>query len=147
MQPTLTVTRAATLLTRYLLSLDDDELDDDWASALFTEDARVVFPMSRHDGIDGLAEYHRVALSAFDRTQHLHSPTVVDQVGTGQARLRANVVSTHVHRGAKLADPLFVTGTLVTGEARDTEAGWRLRELDFRVIWMTGSPPLESKAS
>ena len=66
------------LLDRYLIGLDDEKLDDDWARALFTDDARVEFPMARHEGVGGLADWHRRALDAFARTQHLNSPAVVD---------------------------------------------------------------------
>jgi hypothetical protein len=131
----------STLLDRYLLGLDDDKLDDAWAQALFSEDARVEFPMSRHEGIEGLAAWHRQALDAFARTQHLNSPAVVDFSGGQRAVLRANLVSTHVHHPGTPGDPLFVAGTLVHGEARHTERGWRLAELSFRLVWSTGSPP------
>lgn len=132
----------STLLDRYLLGLDDDKLDDAWARALFSEDARVEFPMSRHEGIDGLAAWHRQALEAFARTQHLNSPAVIDFVGEKRAVLRANLVSTHVHHPDGPGDPLFVAGTLVHGEARRAERGWRLTELSFRLVWSTGTPPL-----
>jgi len=55
----------AALLDRYLLGLDDDKLDDDWARSLFTADATVEFPMSRHSGLAGMAGWHRDALAAF----------------------------------------------------------------------------------
>jgi hypothetical protein len=141
MHPTSTAAQAGALLIRYLISLDDDKLDDEWARSLFTDDVRIVFPMSRHDGIDGLAEYHRDALSAFRRTQHLPSPPVVDMLDDGRVRLRANLVSTHVHRDAAPSEPLFATGSLVTCDARLTGAGWRLSGLSLRVIWTTGNPP------
>ena len=138
------------LLDRYLLSLDDDKLDDDWARSLFTEDAQVVFPISQHEGIDGLAAYHREALASFAATQHLNSPAVVEIDGT-RASLRANLISTHVHLPAGAPPggeqpgnerpPLFTTGTFVTGEACRTPSGWRLRRLSFRLVWAAGSPP------
>ncbi|MFF3326634.1 nuclear transport factor 2 family protein [Streptomyces sp. NPDC002889] len=131
----------ASLLDRYLIDLDDTKLDDAWARSLFTEDARIVFPMSAHEGIDGLAAYHRDALAAFERTQHINSPAVVDLTGGDRARLRANLVSTHVHHPDAAQEQLFVAGTLTTGEARRTPGGWRLSELSFRVVWTTGVPP------
>lgn len=131
----------STLLDRYLIGLDSEELDDDWANSLFTDDARVEFPMSRHEGIDGLAGYHRDAMAAFAGTQHMGSPAVVDRTGDGRAGLRANVVSTHVHHPEADGGPLFTAGTLVTGEARRTSAGWRLAALSFRMVWTAGSPP------
>jgi hypothetical protein len=132
------------LLDRYLLSLDADELDDEWAGSLFTVDAQVEFPISRHEGLAGLADYHRDALAAFAATQHLNSPAVV-VVDRDGASLRANLVSTHVHRpdGTSPADapPLFVTGTFVTGEACRAPDGWRISRLSFRLLWMNGNPP------
>jgi SnoaL-like domain len=133
------------LLDRYLLSLDDDTLDDDWARSLFTPQARVEFPISKHEGIDGLAAYHREALTRFERTQHLNSPAVVELAGD-RALLRANLISTHVHLPANAPSngeraPLFATGTFVTGEAQRTPDGWRLSLLSFRLVWSSGSPP------
>ncbi|WP_309055807.1 nuclear transport factor 2 family protein [Streptomyces sp.] len=136
----------AALLNRYLVSLDDtdDRLDDAWADGLFTEDAVVAFPMSRHQGRAGMADYHRTALSAFAATQHLGSAPVVVLDGD-RATLRANLISTHVHHArhtpplGELA-PLFATGTFVTGRARRTGGGWRLSELAFRLLWADGSP-------
>src|SRR5438309_8007500 len=105
------------LLDQYLLSLDDGKLDDDWARSLFTEHARIEFPISQHEGIDGLAAYHRHALAVFQRTQHLNSPAVVEFDGD-RASLKANLISTHVHLPVN-ASPgdervmLFTTGTVV----------------------------------
>ncbi|MGW7385639.1 nuclear transport factor 2 family protein [Streptomyces sp. NPDC054794] len=135
----------ADLLSRYLVSLDDEELDDAWASALFTEDAVVAFPISRHAGVEGMAEYHRSALAAFAATQHLGSPALVVLDGD-RATLRANLLSTHVHhahhaRPEGQLDPLFATGTFVDGEARRTPRGWRLTLLSFRLLWADGTPP------
>lgn len=129
------------LLDRYLLNLDDDKLDGEWARSMITEDARVEFPMSRHEGIDGIAAYHADALANFAATQHLNSPAVVDLAGDDRAVLRANLISTHVHHPGAAAEPVFTTGTMVTGEACRTRDGWRLARLSFRVVWMTGSPP------
>ncbi|MGF1428678.1 nuclear transport factor 2 family protein [Kitasatospora sp. LaBMicrA B282] len=147
--PTAVESRAAVadLVQRYLLALDDEELDDAWAASLFTEDAVVAFPpMSRHEGIEGMADFHRTALAAFAATQHLGSPALVVLDGEDRATLRANLLSTHVHH-AHLAlpqgrlEPLFATGTFVDGAARRTPQGWRLTLLSFRLLWVDGTPP------
>ncbi|MEU0163419.1 nuclear transport factor 2 family protein [Streptomyces sp. NPDC006261] len=136
--------QVASLLDRYLLSLDDEEIDDVWAAGLFTEDAVVAFPISRHTGIEGMSAYHRAALSAFAATQHHGSPALVVLEGD-RATLRANLISTHVHHAhnalpqGNLA-PLFTTGTFVNGEARRTARGWRLSLLSFRLLWADGAP-------
>ncbi|MDJ0466264.1 nuclear transport factor 2 family protein [Streptomyces sp. H27-C3] len=127
------------LLDRYLIGLDDGAINEAWARDLFTEDARVEFPMSRHTGLDGLDIYHRDALGAFASTQHLGSPAIVDRDGD-LAVLRANLISTHVHHPGAVGDSLFQVGTLVTGEARRTAEGWRLAVLSFRVLWTRGAP-------
>ncbi|MEU0154739.1 nuclear transport factor 2 family protein [Micromonospora fulviviridis] len=131
----------AALLDRYLVGLDSAGpdsagLDDAWAGSLFTADAVVEFPVGRHQGIDGLAGFHRTAMAKFDRTQHLNSPAVVDLDGD-RARLRANLISTQVLKSQEL----FVTGTAAVGEAVLTAHGWRLRSMSFRLIWKTGEPP------
>jgi hypothetical protein len=134
------ISAVARLLDRYLLDLDDEKLDDEWAERLFTVDACVEFPMSRHAGRAGLAAYHRDALAKFAATQHLSSPAAVTVRGD-TAALRANLVSTHVLAGESDGPPaLFTAGTFVTGEARRTAAGWRLRRLSFRLVWASGSP-------
>jgi hypothetical protein len=136
--------RVASLLDRYLVSLDDEKLDDAWAQALFAEDGVIAFPMSRHEGAAGMAEYHRATLAVFAATQHLGSPAVVELDGD-RATLRANLMSTHVHHAHNARPqgdlpPLFATGTFVNGEARRTARGWRLTLLSFRLLWADGSP-------
>jgi SnoaL-like protein len=130
----------AELLGRYLVTLDDGELDDAWAESLFTQDAVVTFPMSRHQGRAGLGQWHRASLAAFARTQHLGSPAVVSVAGD-RASFRANVLTTHVHHPGAGRPPLFRAGTLACGEARRTCAGWRMGQLSFRVLFTEGEPP------
>ncbi|MFD4263039.1 nuclear transport factor 2 family protein [Streptomyces sp. NPDC058534] len=130
----------AHLVGRYLLTLDDGELDDAWARGLFTEDAVVAFPMSRHEGRAGLAGWHRASLAAFAATQHLGSPAVVT-VTAERALFCANVLTTHVHHPGGGRPPLFRAGTLASGAARRTAAGWRIGELSFRVLFTEGEPP------
>lgn len=135
----------AGLLDRYLVGLDDDDLDDEWARGLFTGDAVVEFPMSRHEGLEGLAGYHADVLAKWERTQNLNSPAVV-VVDGDRATFRANVMSTHVHRASTPpvdGEPpaLFSTGTFVSGAARNTPDGWRICSLAFRLVWSSGTRP------
>ncbi|QSB15930.1 nuclear transport factor 2 family protein [Natronosporangium hydrolyticum] len=127
----------ASLLDRYLVTLDTEQLDDQWARSLFAPDAVVTFPVGRHEGIGGLAGFHRTALGKFHRTQHMGSPAVVDLAGN-RAFLRANLMSTQVKHDMSI----FVTGTLARGEAQLTVAGWRLALLTIELVWMTGEPPI-----
>lgn len=129
------------LLDRYLIGLDDEMIDDSWARLLFTDDVRVEFPMSTHEGLEGAADYHRRSLAAFQSTQHLNSPAVVDFTDESTAVFRANLVSTHVHLPGRSKEPLFTAGTLVNGSARLTPDGWRIAALALRVVWTDGQPP------
>lgn len=142
MQPGPEESEISTLLDRYLIGLDDDELDDAWARGLFTKDALVEFPMVSTRVSKDSCGYHRDALTAFAATQHLGSPADVALDGDGErATLRANLVSTHVHHPGAADEPLFQVGTLATGEARRAAEGWRLSSLTFRVLWSRGTPP------
>ncbi|MFC7303692.1 nuclear transport factor 2 family protein [Streptomyces monticola] len=135
-------TQVGALLDRYLIGLDEHherELDESWAESLFTADARVEFPVGRHDGIDGLVAFHHTALAKFARTQHLNSGAVVDIEGE-HATVRANLISTQVLPSGAL----FTTGTFARGEARLVAAGWRLRRLSFGLVWSSGEPPARS---
>ncbi|MDG6106627.1 nuclear transport factor 2 family protein [Dactylosporangium aurantiacum] len=130
----------ADLFGRYLMTLDTVKLDSEWASWMFTPDVAIEFPMSRHEGIEGVADYHAQSLAPFAGTQHLSSPPVVDPDGDTGARFRAHVVSIHVY-AAGTAPGRFSAGTIATGEARLTPAGWRLRRLSLQVVWTEGHPP------
>lgn len=130
------------LFDRYLIGLDLGGYDDDWFRSLFTSDAAVEFPHVRHEGVDGMVAFHRGSLTKYAAVQHFGSPAVVEVTGE-KATLAANSIATHVHLPANAAalGPVFASGSAVSGEAQLTAAGWRLRRLSFRTIWMTGSPP------
>lgn len=132
------------LFARYLISLDDEKLDDEWAAGVFTDDAVVEFPMSRHEGLEGLAAYHRSSLAAFEAHQHLGAPAAVTVDGD-TARLRANIIATHVLRADEAGQDgggtrLFSAGTLACGESCRSAQGWRLSRVSLRVLWTSGTP-------
>ncbi len=144
MTPSESTAEIAGLLDRYLITLDDEKLDDDWTRSLFTEDASVTFPVGGHQGAAGMGAFHQRTLDAFTCTQHMGTHAFVEiEGGGGTARLRANCTSTHVHRPENAAElgPLFRTGTFVDGRARRTPEGWRLSALSFRLMWKHGTPP------
>ncbi|MFE5869619.1 nuclear transport factor 2 family protein [Streptomyces roseifaciens] len=131
----------SSLFDRYALGLDYDEIDDEWTSSLFAKDVLIEFPVSRHVGIDGLAEYHRKALAMWAGTHHVNTPSIVSVTGD-RATLRANMTSVHVHHQREGEErPHYVSGTYVTGDAVHTEHGWRLSRLSFQLTWKTGNPP------
>ncbi|MEU3609177.1 nuclear transport factor 2 family protein [Streptomyces sp. NPDC035033] len=138
----------ASLLNRYILGLDDEDvvLDEKWACGIFTRDAVVTFPVGESRGIEEIVQDHRRMLAAWERTQHMHSPADVVVAGDS-ARLVAHVVATHVHRTgspphAPTADPpTFSAGTFVSAGVRRTADGWRFTSLGFRLRWTRGTPP------
>lgn len=155
----------AELLDRFILALDDHELDDAWLRSVVTDDVSFEFPLGRHDGVEGLAAFLERPMAVFERTHHLCSHAVVDLAGD-RATLKANMVAAHVHApghgtgegegdGAAGPGPLVmfgthldgvarevvVIGTHMDGEARRSGDGWRLRRLTFRLSWILGDPP------
>ncbi|WP_053700558.1 nuclear transport factor 2 family protein [Streptomyces sp. NRRL F-5755] len=131
----------AELFDRYVLALDYDELDEEWARGIFSDDVLIEFPVSQHDGINGLVEYHQKALSMWARTHHVNTQSIVSIEGD-RATIRANMTSVHVHHErAGEAREHYVSGTYVTGDAVRTDRGWRLSRLSFDLIWKTGNPP------
>ncbi|MEU2562872.1 nuclear transport factor 2 family protein [Streptomyces longispororuber] len=131
----------SSLFDRYVLGLDYDELDDEWARGLFTDDVLIEFPISRHAGIEGLVDYHQKALSMWAATHHVNTPAIVS-ADADRATLRANMMAVRVHHErAGATREHYSSGTCVTGDAVRTERGWRLSRLSFQLIWKTGTPP------
>jgi hypothetical protein len=86
----------AELLDRFIVALDDHELDDAWLRSVITDDVRFEFPLGQHEGVEGLAAFLERPMARFERTHHLASPAVVDVDGD-RATLRANMIAAHVH--------------------------------------------------
>lgn len=133
------------LLGRYFLAVDQRAFDEEWVRSVFTEDARLEFPVATHVGIAGIADVHHTALGRFQQTQHVTSPAVIDVDGV-RARARANVIMTHIHLATTQAQrgdtAPFVVGGLFDGELVRTADGWRFSLLVCEMLWTTGRPPL-----
>ncbi|MFE4975998.1 nuclear transport factor 2 family protein [Kitasatospora sp. NPDC056651] len=140
------------LIDGYLLSLDTvphagGRFDEAWARRYFTPDVQITTPVGEHQGIDGLAESEQATLAKFERTQHVGANHMIDLDGD-RAAVRWNAVMAHVHlastqqaRGEESGGHFDVGGTF-TGEAVRTPDGWRLRTLEVRAVWTSGSGPL-----
>ncbi|MFH7334014.1 nuclear transport factor 2 family protein [Streptomyces sp. KHY 26] len=126
------------LLDRYLRSLDEGVIDEEWARAFHTEDVTAEMPIGTVHGRDALTAHVRRAMALFDRTVHLGTNTVVDVDG-GRATARGAQLSTHV-----LADGsggVFVSAGHTETELVRTAAGWRISASALRVAWTWGTPP------
>jgi hypothetical protein len=128
----------AELLDRYLRSLDERQLDEDWARGFFTEDAAVTVPIGKTEGIDGIVAQTRQGVLRFARTQHLGLNYLVDASPGGPgASARWNQVNHHVHPEGDL----FSSGTWSEADFVHTAAGWRIARIAMHVTWTDGRPP------
>lgn len=126
------------LLDRYLRSLDDGVLDEEWAGAFHTEDVTAEMPIGTVHGRDALLARVRQGMALFDRTVHLGTNTVIDIDGP-RATARGAQLSTHV-----LADgsaDVFISAGHTDTELVRTADGWRISATSLRVAWTQGTPP------
>ncbi|MEU9584934.1 nuclear transport factor 2 family protein [Streptomyces werraensis] len=126
------------LISRYLRSLDEDVLDDDWARAFHTEDVVAEMPVGTVRGRDAVLDRVRRGMALFDRTVHLSTNDVVEIDGD-RATVRGAQLSTHV-----LADgsqEVFVSAGHTETQLVRTDEGWRISATALRVVWTRGTPP------
>lgn len=140
------------MIDRYMLSLDESELDEEWAEAFHTDDVTSSTPLGDGAGIVGLAEATRVAIGRYQRTQHFASGHIVEVDGDA-AKVRWNALMIHVHldstQKARGEEPggHFDVGGIFEGEVVRGPTGWRFRKLDVRPVWFNGQPPIFEEAS
>lgn len=126
------------LISRYLRSLDEGVLDDDWARAFHTEDVVAEMPVGTVRGRDAVLDRVRRGMALFDRTVHLSTNDVVEIDGD-RATVRGAQLSTHV-----LADgsqEVFVSAGHTETELVRTDEGWRISATALRVVWTRSTPP------
>lgn len=125
------------LLDRYLRSLDEGGLDEQWARAFHTEDVTAEMPVGTVSGRDALLVTVRRAMALFDRTVHLGTNQVVELDGD-RASASGAQLSTHV-----LADSeeVFISAGHTDTRLRRTADGWRISATSLRVVWTQGRPP------
>jgi hypothetical protein len=133
------------LLDRYVVLLDTQDangFDESWPATVFTDDVRLVFPIGSHQGLKGLAAFHHLAKTRFDRTLHLSANHGIELDGD-RAAVRLHVIGTHVHRTApeERTAQLFDIGGSYQGEAVRTSAGWRISRWRFDLVWSAGPGP------
>ncbi|MEU8589971.1 nuclear transport factor 2 family protein [Streptomyces sp. NPDC048664] len=127
------------LVDRYLASLDEAAFDDAWARSVFTEGGRFEFPMGGHDGVPGMASFTAAMMGKWRRTHHVAAGHRVEVDGD-RARVRGNLIATHLHPDEIPAEH-FQVGDRFEGEAVRTDAGWRFTRLALEVVWTRGTPP------
>jgi 3-phenylpropionate/cinnamic acid dioxygenase small subunit len=118
----------ADVLFRYGSSLDEK----DWArleTCFIPEATGVLAGGLRLEGYVAIEEAVRAALAAYDRTHHLISNCEV-QVSGDTARLRANLLATHLLQGGN-----FVVGGVYREELVRTADGWRISHHVLDALW------------
>ncbi len=125
------------LADRYVLCLDAGRDDDAWLETVFTPDVRMSFPMGSFEGMAGLQRFQQMARSNFAHSHHLAGNYGIEVDGD-TAQVRAHLLAVHV-----ADDPAthFDIGGHYDAEAVRTPEGWRLRSLDFRLVWSSGPMP------
>ncbi|MFE2934689.1 nuclear transport factor 2 family protein [Streptomyces sp. NPDC059278] len=126
------------LMDRYLRSLDDGVLDEEWARAFHTEDVTAEMPIGTVHGRDALLAHIRRGMALFDRTVHLGSNAVIEVDGD-RATVRGAQLSTHVL--ADGSDGLFISAGHADTRLVRTADGWRISASALRVVWTQGTPP------
>ncbi|CAL9639391.1 hypothetical protein SUDANB60_06261 (plasmid) [Streptomyces sp. enrichment culture] len=124
------------LVDRYAYAVDDR----DWAAwaACFTTDATVTFPFGTFHGNDGLEQWGRDALAAFESSHHVLTNIKVDFASEHEAALRAKIIATHV---PKRDDPsvFFAEGGDHTWHLIKIDGRWLIRSLHLGIVWTLGN--------
>jgi hypothetical protein len=118
----------------------DEKRFDDLAD-VHTEDFVVLMRdgTMRLEGLKAVVEQGRKNLSEFDRIQHVITNVLVDFNGD-TAKIRANVIATHVRDAADPSSVWIVKG-YYTDEAVRTAKGWRLAQGHLHFVSEEGQRP------
>lgn len=160
--------RVIELIARYFAAVDDKRLDLAVVEAIFAPHGKIVRPHGAElVGLEAITEGQSQSFARFRATQHVISDHIVDfgadreqssaeELGVGphtsraaepsspaRARVRANVVATHLWAAGQ-GDPLalenhFTAGGVLTVELLRLDGDWRISSLSNRVVWRSGS--------
>jgi ketosteroid isomerase-like protein len=133
------------LLSSYWAAIDDHEVTAETVAAMFTEDATWNSPAGTRVGHAAILAGEQSTYSKFSTTLHSTSDHLM-RVDGDSATLRANLNAMHVW-APEVRDGLslqshFVAGSVLTGDAVRTDAGWRFREMKLQIVWREGWMPL-----
>lgn len=131
------------LIERYMLGIDYDEITEEWARSLFSVDVEIVYPVSRHRGLDGLVKFQTSSLGLWAATHHIVTNPIVEVVAE-RASIRANLLSVHIPKAVDkiMKSPNHYSGTYMTGNSARTRDGWRLTHLTFDQVWQSNKPDI-----
>jgi len=128
-----------------MTAISQDSRDWEAHAACFIPDARYTHPKGEINGVEGIVDRSKGALSLLDRSQHLvGSVHVVVEGDTAEST--AYFVAQHV-REAAVGGSLFV----IAGTYRDTlvlqEGSWRIAHRRQEYSWRDGNPDVIIRSS
>jgi hypothetical protein len=129
----------AELCDRYAMYLDRSRDDDSWFDSVFTDDVQLMFPMGTYKGMAGLAEFHAMARTTFERTHHLSANHTIRLDGD-EATVWAHLTAIHLPRRDDPATHFMIGGHYQAAVLR-TPRGWRIDRFDFDLVWRGGAGP------
>jgi len=134
--------RIIRIVDSYFRALDEKHFDDPHFRQIFTPTAKVVRPNGRAMvGPANIASRHAESFTRFEGTQHLLTGHDV-AIDGGAAVVRANLVAIHLRKDrpadASMLERSFTAGGVIAAELLRTPDGWRIAELENRVLWRTG---------
>lgn len=134
--------RIVRVVNAYFRSLDSRQFDESHFRRLLVPDARMVRPNGMATvGADDIAASHARSFARFEATQHLLAGHDV-AIDGDMAVVQANLIAIHLwnDRPAEMSmlDRSFIAGGVVSVALRRSAEGWRISELENRVIWRTG---------
>nr|WP_272918292.1 nuclear transport factor 2 family protein [Gordonia sp. SID5947] len=130
------------LVNTYFRLLDEQDFDESRFCAIFHHDARIIRPDgSETVGPHDIAASHARNFARFESSQHLVTGHDVHVAGDS-AELRFNLVAIHLWKDrpadAELNERSFSAGGVVTAALSRLSDGWRLTQVQNRVVWRTG---------
>jgi hypothetical protein len=136
-------TQITELISRYFAAIDDKRLDIATVDSLLAPGARIVRPNGAElIGAEEISKAQTESFSRFRATHHVLTDYIVD-LETSRARVRANVIATHLwgpgHGDPNSLESHFVAGGVLAIDVVRLEAGWRIEKLSNRNVWRTGS--------
>jgi SnoaL-like domain len=117
-----------------------------WVRSYLTEDASVEYPPGSATGVEAIAALiDGPGMAPFQLTHDVTTNYLIDLDGH-HARVRFNLIATHVHseapqRSGDAPGAQFIVGDYCQGEVVRTGAGWRFSSQALYVTWFDGPPP------
>ncbi len=134
--------RIVRVVNSYFRALDEKHFDEPHFHLMLSSDARVIRPNGAATvGPANIMESHARSFTRFEATQHLLTGHDTDIDGD-TAALRANLVAIHIWNDrpvdASMLERSFTAGGIITASLHRMPDGWRITQLENRVIWRTG---------